>query len=572
MRQMPHRLFLIGLVVPLVLVLAALGIAIAREQQRSRAELVERFGMRAQLAARFVEAYVDELADRQRSVAAARLSGSNVTRSDFEQVVSARGYPAAVLLDPEGRLLQVAPRAPQLLGRRMTARYAHLRTAVSTGRVAVSNVVASAAAGIPVTAIAVPYRTPYGRRVFSGAYDLAHTPLSAYLANFHPVSTSRARIVDAAGRVVASDGHASEPARGGRGVVVSEVAVAGTPWTIRASVSRRALLAPVEGSRAWLPWLVLAALGALGVVAIVLASRRRRANELLHAAHARADQAFEHAAIGVALLGLDGRWMRVNPQLCALFGYTEAELLAMGALETTHPDDLQASQERLSRLADGTIGAYSVEKRFVSATGETIWALTSVSLVRDVHGQASHFVCQIQDVTERRRLREELTYQATHDSLTGLWNRRRFEEELAQIVGRARRYGECGALLVLDVDRFKAINDTLGHHVGDQLIAAVAQAISSRVRATDGVARLGGDEFAVLLLHVTREDAGAIARDVAGAVRGVTVNGDAAIRVTASVGVAFIDGDCADPQDVLIRADRAMYDAKAAGRDRVAPA
>jgi len=203
-----------------------------------------------------------------------------------------------------------------------------------------------------------------------------------------------------------------------------------------------------------------------------------------------------------------------------------------------------------------------VEKRYVSATSDTIWGLTSVSLVRDAQGDPSHFVCQVQDVTERRRLREELSYQATHDPLTGLWNRRRFEEELLRLVGRARRYHETAALLVLDIDRFKAVNDTFGHHVGDELITAVGQAISARVRGTDCVARLGGDEFAVLLLHVTREQAGAIGEAIADAIRGVTVGGDAAISVTASVGIAFIDQEAGDPQDVLVRADRAMYDAR----------
>jgi hypothetical protein len=189
-----------------------------------------------------------------------------------------------VLLDSHGRLLQVTPRAPRLQGRRLTAEHAHLRAAVTTGRIAVSNVVPSAALGIPVAAVAVPFWTPNGRRVFSGAYDLAHSPLSAYLANFHPVPSARAAILDANGRIVASDGRA--PSRGKESTVVAEIPVAGTPWKVRASVSEPQLLAPVGGARTWLPWLILAALAALGAVAITLASRRRRAQQPLREAHA----------------------------------------------------------------------------------------------------------------------------------------------------------------------------------------------------------------------------------------------------------------------------------------------
>jgi diguanylate cyclase (GGDEF)-like protein len=168
-----------------------------------------------------------------------------------------------------------------------------------------------------------------------------------------------------------------------------------------------------------------------------------------------------------------------------------------------------------------------------------------------------------------REAHADVTHQATHDPLTGLWNRRRFEEELVRTVGRAHRYGVGASLLVLDLDGFKAVNDTLGHHVGDELIKAVGGAIQRRVRSTDGVARLGGDEFAVLLVHVDPEEASAIAESVAEAVRTATVvAGDAVVSATTSIGIAHIDRDSGDHQDVLISADRAMYAAKAAGRDR----
>jgi diguanylate cyclase (GGDEF)-like protein/PAS domain S-box-containing protein len=420
-----------------------------------------------------------------------------------------------------------------------------------------------------VTAIAVPYSTPHGRRVFSGAYDLTRMPLSVYLANLSTLSTARAAIFDSKGRVVASDRRGPMSRQRREGQIVTEHPIGATPWTVVASVAEKQLLAPVSGRRTLFPWLSLAGLAVLGVIAIILSSRRRRAARLLYEARERADGAFEQAAIGIALVSLDGRWLRVNPPLCATLGYSEAELLGTTLQDITDPDDRESDLIAHEPLLSGAIASYTTEARFLSATGEAIWGLLSVSLARDAHGHPSHLVAQIQDVTERRRLQDELTHQASHDSLTGLWNRRRFEEELTRCVERTRRYDERSALLMLDLDRFKITNDTFGHHTGDELIKAVAHAVRDRVRATDAVARLGGDEFAVLLLHVTPDDAASIAESIAAAIRDITLDADGTtLEATASVGIAFIDRDSETEQELLIRADLAMYTAKANGRNR----
>ena len=161
----------------------------------------------------------------------------------------------------------------------------------------------------------------------------------------------------------------------------------------------------------------------------------------------------------------------------------------------------------------------------------------------------------------------ELRHLADHDPLTGLPNRRRFEQDLARHLAHVRRYGPEGAALVLDLDCFKPVNDTFGHAAGDRLLARVASVLRERLRATDVVARLGGDEFAVLLPRVDRAGAAAVARSLVETVRAEALTADAR-GVTISIGViAFADCEATVPASVLAAADLAMYDAKAAGGD-----
>ena len=175
--------------------------------------------------------------------------------------------------------------------------------------------------------------------------------------------------------------------------------------------------------------------------------------------------------------------------------------------------------------------------------------------------------------SDRRDLRtllattSQLRHLADHDALTGLPNRRRFEQELARHLAHVRRHGPEGAALVLDLDCFKPVNDTFGHAAGDRLLARVADVLRERLRVTDVVARLGGDEFAILLPRVDRAGAGAVAHSIVETVRAEALTADAH-GVTVSIGVVPFDA-CATalPDGVLALADLAMYDAKAAGGD-----
>lgn len=295
---------------------------------------------------------------------------------------------------------------------------------------------------------------------------------------------------------------------------------------------------------------------------------RKRAEEELREAEERFRTAFESAPIGMALTAPDGRYVRVNDALCRITGYSQQELEDMSSWDVTHPDHLQADREQLRRLLEGRISVCTGETRYVGADGRETWVSVLSTAMRDSGGRPSRLLSQIQDVGPRRRLEDELRRLAHHDPLTGLPNRRAFELALVRHLALARRYGGDGALLLLDLDRFKRVNDEHGHLVGDRVLVAAAAALRGRVRETDTVARLGGDEFAVLLAKASPDDARGVARSLVAAIAEETA-GDAGRRVTASVGLAVVeDGAELTPEALIARADRAMYEAKATGRDR----
>jgi diguanylate cyclase (GGDEF)-like protein/PAS domain S-box-containing protein len=298
----------------------------------------------------------------------------------------------------------------------------------------------------------------------------------------------------------------------------------------------------------------------------------KQAERELVEADERFRSAFEQAPIGMGLVAPDGRYLRVNEALSQITGYGEEQLLRTNVDAITHPDDVHADRAAREDLVAGRLEIFRAEKRYLHAAGHTVWVSVHATLVRDADGRPSHILGQIQDVTERRRFEERLQHMVDHDSLTGLYNRRRFEQELDRHVAHIERYGAEGALLVLDLDDFKSVNDTLGHNAGDELIVSVGGMLKSKLRDSDVIARLGGDEFAILLPVGGTEEAEAVATKLIRAVREeISILGARrARRVTTSVGVApFGEADLTG-EEMLVNADLAMYEAKEAGRDRYA--
>src|SRR5215218_5466259 len=359
-------------------------------------------------------------------------------------------------------------------------------------------------------------------------------------------------------------------------------------------------------------------------------TERKRAESALRESEQRFRGSFERAATGMALVGTDGRFLRVNRSLCEILGYTERELLGKTFQETTHPDDLEVDLEHLRQLLVRVVRTYQTEKRYLHKDGHVVWTLLSVSVVHDEENEPLYFICQIQDVTERKKVEkciieseerfrslvqnssdiitileadgtvryvspavkrvtgykpeekvgtnafgsvhpddrdralatfaevlkrpglhprlefrvphkdgswsylehvvnnllddpavrgvvvnswdvterkalvEQLSYQAFHDLLTGLPNRALFMDRLERALTRAHRRGTRVAVLFTDLDNFKVINDSLGHKAGDQLLVAVAERLKTCLRPEDTVARLGGDEFTLLLEDISR--------------------------------------------------------------------
>ncbi|MBA3748935.1 MAG: EAL domain-containing protein, partial [Solirubrobacterales bacterium] len=314
-----------------------------------------------------------------------------------------------------------------------------------------------------------------------------------------------------------------------------------------------------------------------GVIAIFSSARditgRVRDEQALRAAEERFRCAFDEATIGMMILGLDSRYERANDAFCEIVGYAQEELTGMARELVTHPDDVAADVAAVRRLLAGEATSHACEKRYIHASGRTVWAALNLTLVRDADGHPRHFIAQAQDITEQRIHQQQLRQMADHDPLTGLLNRRSFERELNSHVARVARYGPAGAVLVIDLDYFKYLNDSQGHSAGDELIVRIARALRARLRDSDALARLGGDEFAILLPHEDEHEAQTVAQALLEIVSEQTnpeLLGDHR-RITASIGIArFDDGDGLTAEEIMVNADLAMYDAKEAGRGRFA--
>lgn len=398
--------------------------------------------------------------------------------------------------------------------------------------------------------------------------------------------------------------------------------------------------------------------------------------------------AFEYAAIGMALVSPDGRWLKVNRALCEVVGYSEAELSSRTFQDITHPDDLEADLRQVRRMLAGEIQTYQMEKRYFHKQGHVIWILLNVSLVRNEAGEPLYFISQIQDISRRKEaeaawarlaaileqtpdfvgtatpdgrvlycnrsarrllgigenedvsnlriadghpewaskivleegiptaMREgtwegetallsrdgretpvsqvilahsgadgKIEYLSTivrdisgrieaarrieqlayYDPLTGLPNRALFLDRLQLALALTHRRGGRFAVLFVDLDRFKEINDTQGHEVGDWVLRELAQRLRSVLRQEETLARVGGDEFVVLVLDADQVGAAKVAERIQAALAEPLVGQDQAFGIQASIGIAMYPDDGVLPGSLLKHADLAMYRAKAEG-------
>ncbi len=298
--------------------------------------------------------------------------------------------------------------------------------------------------------------------------------------------------------------------------------------------------------------------GTLVSSAIRDTTERRRAEE--DASHFAAVVESSHDAI----IGkdLEGNIVSWNASAQRLYGYVEDEVTGRSISILVPPGHDDELPEILSRVRAGErVDNYETVR--ARNDGTQVDVSLTVSPIRDKDGTIIGASTIARDITDRLRYQEQLRFLAEHDALTGARNRRRFEQDVTQQVGRARRYGERAALLILDVDNFKSINDTHGHRAGDRALQVVANAIESRLRETDVIARIGGDEFGILLPYAGEAQATVVAEALRDEIGEATIEIDGTVlRLAASVGLVPIDEDTVSDEQVLTEADRAMYQQK----------
>ncbi|MCC2957034.1 EAL domain-containing protein [Massilia sp. IC2-477] len=292
---------------------------------------------------------------------------------------------------------------------------------------------------------------------------------------------------------------------------------------------------------------------------------RRRARMRLQESEEFFRLTFNQAAVGIVLLGGDGRVLRTNSKMSQILGYSEIELLQRFYQQLMCEEDLAEEQALINRLKAGEISDYQREKRLQRRDGAQVWVSVSVSAMRDANGR-QRFICVVKDIQRQKQAEEALLRMANHDALTGLPNRVLMQDRLGQAIMHAHRAGRQVAVMFIDLDRFKHVNDSLGHDAGDALIVEIARRLSASLRESDTVARQGGDEFVVVLPDLAgQDDATKVARKLLDNLFQPMLLCGHEVFPSGSIGIAMYPRDGADSATLLKCADSAMYGSKGQG-------
>ena len=276
------------------------------------------------------------------------------------------------------------------------------------------------------------------------------------------------------------------------------------------------------------------------------------------------------SGIGMALIALDGTMFSVNEALCGMLGYSVDELSELKVQDITHPEDRANTLENLEKLKTGEKSKIDLEKRYIAKNGNIVWVYLFVNVITNHNNVVQYYVAHIEDITQSKLMHDELRYNTTHDLLTGLLNRREFENLLNCAVQSFKSKGIPYILCYLDLDFFKIINDSAGHMAGDSLLQEVANVLQQHMRKTDILARLGGDEFGVLLLNSSLTKGKTICQNLIEVINAIRFHSNEKVyRIGVSIGmVLFSDPDRSAGQ-LLSDADIACYAAKSEGRNQI---
>jgi diguanylate cyclase (GGDEF)-like protein/PAS domain S-box-containing protein len=294
-------------------------------------------------------------------------------------------------------------------------------------------------------------------------------------------------------------------------------------------------------------------------------AKRRQVDAL-----ARFEAIYHGAITGVMTLSDDGQIVDANPAMCDLLGLENADQVRAHIAEYLDPEEHERVSVAVAELFAGNSSSLRIDTRLNRRDGSVVWVCASFSVVREPDGRPNFGIVMVQDDTERKAAEEALVrqselneHQALHDGLTGLPNRTLFRDRIEQAIAVARREGGQLAVAMMDLDRFKDVNDSLGHHAGDTLLVELAQRLQTVLRRSDTVARLGGDEFGVLISKPrTDHDVGVVVEKVRTALEQPVIIDGLALPAEGSIGIAMFP-DHGDDVDTLLRhADAAMYSAK----------
>src|SRR3954469_22562766 len=281
--------------------------------------------------------------------------------------------------------------------------------------------------------------------------------------------------------------------------------------------------------------------------------------------------AFSNAPMGIALTTVEGVLVDANPALCAMLGRTADELYGRSVLDLVQAEGVTAAREAYQTLVDAPGRPMRHETRRRRAEGTDVPVQVTASRVEEAaDGQPAHLVMIVEDITERKTLEAALVHRSLHDPLTGLPNRLLFQDRLWHALERGRRENTPTCVLIADLDGFKAINDELGHPMGDLVLVTFAERLRSVLRASNTAARLGGDEFSIVCENTDPGDADVLAERLRGSVTQPLVLGGTTISVGLSIGIGAVTGGHhpGDVHERVVRAaDDAMYADKARGRD-----
>jgi diguanylate cyclase (GGDEF)-like protein/PAS domain S-box-containing protein/hemerythrin-like metal-binding protein len=298
---------------------------------------------------------------------------------------------------------------------------------------------------------------------------------------------------------------------------------------------------------------------------------RVRADTLQMEGEERFRTVFEHTALPMVRNALNGEFIEVNDAWCSMFGYSREEALSqhLSWQKITHPEDLDPNSTPVKKLLAGETREFKVEKRYVRKDGKILWGVLQVTLVRDENGEPEYFISAIQDITERKQAEQMISFMAYHDKLTGLPNRALLFDRLSQAMSQAKRDAKNVALLFVDLDGFKEINDSFGHEAGDCVLKMAAQRFLACVRAVDTVSRFGGDEFAIILggLDDPQQAKGVAEKIVQAFAQGLTLPDGQVCHVGTSVGISIYPEHGSAMDNLITAADKAMYESKHHGKN-----